>query len=1372
MIKFLKCFILLIFFLQDSYAQDLEFKHISIDNGLSQNTVNSIAQDSKGIIWVGTLGGLNKFNGYNFTVFTHNERDSTTISHNRVNVVFLDKTGKLWVGTDDGLNLYNPKNEKFKVIKDAVDKRYFVYAITQDKAGKLWVGTQQGLKYLDQQSNKLVGVQIKTTNRNQRVQSIHEDELGFLWLGLAKGFKIYNPRKHQTLDGPKQLQESLSNSFVQSIKQSKNKDFWFATENQGVFVYKKQQNKVLNYNKDKGILSNTVRDMFFKDSEHIWMATKAGLSILNLTSGQISNYGYSPNLSAENSLSHPSVKCIFEDKSGNAWLGTYAGGINLIYNSAKIFFYKGIRQGDQNPLSNKEVNSILGDDNNKFWIATDGGGLNYWNKTTGKVEVYKYKTDNVLYNFIKDVAFSGANKNELWLGTSAGVLIFDIASKTFTEFKDIQKGINVEFNHDYSFLNSPNGLWIGTNYNGLHFIKDNKIKQSYTVANGKLISSNVSCLLLDGQNLWTGYLLSGFSKIDLKTGKIDSYRFDKNDLYSLSNNSVSFLFIDSKKRLWIGTNGGGLNYFDQKNNKFYTINSQNGLGNNTIHAIEEDNNGALWVSSNKGIFKIVIKSDQFPLTTKDIETTNYTVLDGLQSNQFIRGSSFKNTAGEIFFGGINGLNSFIPDKIKYNTEIPNIIFTDFAVLNKDRSKQTDSLDHKAIDYINEVTLAYDESYFTIKYVALNYIFPERNNYAYKLEGLNKDDWHYVKNQKEVTYTGLEPGEYTFLVKASNNSAVWNNTPRKLKITVSPPWWKTNWAYLFYFLVVLALLYLFNHYSKYTERLKNRLQYETDLYHKEQELSQKKLSFFINISHEIKTPITMIMAPLQKLLAIHEGNTKTANYLELMNRSGQRLLNLIDQLLDLRKLDDNDTVLKAAKGNLVRFTKEIVVVFNGLAKAKSLELTFTAPHDKLELWFDRDTLEKILYNIISNAIKYTPVYGKIDVSVAEDSTNKQAIITVSDNGVGIAKDRLPNIFQPFKPLDVTHTNIKGTGVGLAFAKELIDLHHGSIEVDSREATNENKGFTKFSVKIPLGKGYLQDKEIDNEYLISEDISSYKSYHLKQQNTFKERKEVIQQANGNEKFTMLLVEDNPDVINFLAESFEEHFTVIKSFDGAAGLQEALNSMPDVIISDVMMPLMDGIELCSKLKSNIITSHIPVILLTARSPLIFKLEGLENGADDYVTKPFNFDLLDAKVWNLLENRQKMKTRYQKEITLQPTNTSISTFDDKFLEGVLKYIEDNIAEESLNVEDLSQHIGMSRGNLYRKLKALTSKSPVEFIRNIRLNRAAQLLKQHKMYINEVSYMVGFQNVTYFRKCFKEEFGYTPTEYAKTDDGDEEPNI
>ncbi|RNL55897.1 hybrid sensor histidine kinase/response regulator transcription factor [Pedobacter jejuensis] len=1367
--RFIQSLILLLFFVQNAHAQVLEFRHISIDNGLSQNTVNSIAQDKNGIIWVGTLGGLNKFNGYDFTVFTHNERDSKSISHNRVNVVFIDKDGNVWIGTDDGLNFYNPSDDSFNHIPDAANQRYFVYCVTQDRAGNIWLGTAQGLKRLNRKKNRVEDVDLNITNINKRVQSIYEDDKGLLWIGLAKGFKIYDVSKQKAVQGPRNLQARLSSSWIQSIKQTKNNDFWFATENDGVFSYHQKENTILSYNKSNGILSNTVRDIFIKDDQHIWMATKMGLNILNLASGKITGHSYAPKLSLENSLSHPSVKCIFRDRSGNIWLGTYSGGINLIYNFSKIFSNKGIAQGDQEPFSNKEVNAILGDGNKKFWIATDGGGLNCWNKAVDNVEVYKYDNDNVLYHFIKDVAVDLLDSNKLWIGSSAGILVFDKNSKKFKEFKDIQKGLNVEFNHDYKFLNSKYGLWVATNYNGLHLIKNNIVVKSYTLANKKLVSNNISCLLLQGNNLWAGYLLSGLSRIELTTGRISSYAFDKKDLHSLSNNSVSCLFNDSKNRLWIGTNGGGINFFDEKTKRFYPINSQNGLANNTIHAIEEDSQGALWVSTNKGIFKILLKNNKFPLADKDIEVTNYTVLDGLQSNQFISGSSFKNKNGEIFFGGINGLSSFMPEKIAYNREIPNIIFTDFKILNREKVDLNDSVNQKMVDFQKEIVLQYDESYFTIKYAALNYIFPERNSYAYKLDGLSMDNWHYVKNQREVTYTGLEPGEYTFLVKAANNSGIWNNLPRQLKITVLPPWWKTNWAYLMYTLLGLVLLYLFNHYTKYTERLKNTIRYETELYQKEQELSQKKLSFIINISHEIKTPITIIMGPLQKLLKMHEGNTKTSNYLDLMNRSGQRLLNLVDQLLDLRKLDGHAVPLKAAKGNLVRFTKEIVIVFGGLAKSKNLELTFNAKKDKLELWFDRDKLEKILYNIISNAVKYTPDYGKIEVLVREDEIGKNAAIEIIDNGVGISQDRLPDLFQPFKPMDVSNNHIKGTGVGLAFAKELIELHHGRIEVESKEASIENRGYTKFSVKIPLGATYLGADELDNEYLVSEDISNYKSIAIKQQSSFRERKKAIKMANHNERFTMLLVEDNPDVIDFLADSFEDDFDIIKGFDGSTGLKEALERMPDIIISDVMMPVMDGIELCNKLKSNIITSHIPVVLLTARSPMIFKLEGLENGADEYVTKPFNFDLLEAKVWNLLENRQKMKLRYQKEITLQPTNTTISTFDDKFLASVMKYIEDNIAEESLNVEDLSSYIGMSRGNLYRKLKVLTSKSPVEFIRYIRLKRAAQLLKQHKMYINEVSYMVGFQNVTYFRKCFKEEFGYTPTGFAKTEEETEE---
>ena len=1342
-------------------SQDIEFKHISIDDGLSQNTVNSIIQDRKGIIWAGTLGGLNKFDGYEFVVYDHDESDTTSLSHNRINVVFEDSKGNLWVGTDYGLNLFNPLTEDFRLFRNEQRNRYSVYSIKEDRNGTIWAGADQGLKSVDRKNFAVIDADLQILGYKKRVQCISIGEDGNLWVGLTSGIKLFNPLTRKVINKSGPI-DALKSDWIQSIKHSPSGDVWISTDTHGVYHYLKSENRLVNYNTSNGLKSNTVRETISGTPNTVWIATKMGLSIFDIDTKKISNYEYSPSLNPANSLSHSSLRCLMKDRSGNVWMGTYSGGINLVYNFNKIFSYKGHRIGDKNSLSNKEVNGIVSDDGKDIWIATDGGGINKWNRATGSVEVFSYSAGNSRFNFVKDLA-PHVDKNKLWVGTTAGIVTLDKRSKQFTPFKKEQENLQIEFAHDYRFLNSSYGLWVGTNYRGLFVIKDNKIARSYNHESGLLLSNNISSLLIDPENnLWIGHLYSGLNCLNLKTGKVTGYTFEKRALYSLSSNAITSLFIDSKKRLWVGTAGGGLNYFDSKTQEFHAINQKHGLPNN-IQAIQEDDAGALWLATNSGISELIIKKSDLPFKVENLSITSYTVQDGLQSNQFSKGVSYKAPSGELYFGGINGLNHFFPNKIASNKERPNIIFTGFSILNQKENEAEHAALSKPIDYLKEITLSYNETYFTIKYAALNYIYPERNTYAYKLEGLANDIWHYVGDQRTAIYTGLEPGTYNFKVKAANNSGVWG-PERLLKVTVLPPWWRTKIAYIVYFLIIIALLYWFNYYSKYTERLKNRLAYEAESNRREQELTQRKLSFFINISHEIKTPITMIMGPLQKLLAMHEENPKTSKYLTLMNRSGQRLLNLIDQLLDLRKLDADNIHLKAAEGNLIRFTREIAVVFSSLAKAKDIDIQFVSSVEELSVWYDRDKLEKILYNLISNAIKYTPAFGniKVEVNTKYSDGDDFAVISVIDNGSGISSDRIENIFKPFQHHDSLQNNVSGTGVGLAFAKELVELHHGKIEVESFPAESGKHGYTCFSVSIPMGNSYLGDAEIDESYQKPEDINSYRSYNQNQRENFKERKSAISVYNNNEKFIMLLVEDNSDVLNFLTESFNDDFNVIGCTNGQQGLSEALKVLPDIIISDVMMPEMNGIEFCSKVKSDILTSHVPVILLTARSPLIFKLEGLETGADEYITKPFNFDLLEVKVWNLLENRQKMKLRYQKEITLQPTNASISTFDDKFIEKVMKYIEENLAEELLNVEDLSQHVGMSRGNLYKKLKALTNKSPVEFIRYVRLSRAAQLLKQQKIYINEVAYMVGFQDVTYFRKCFKEEFGVTPTEFAK----------
>lgn len=1346
-------------------ADDIKFQHLTIDDGLSQNTVNTIYQDHKGLIWIGTLDGLNKYDGYNFVVYRNDGRNPKSLNDNRVNAVIEDRSQRIWVGTSSGLNLFNRDLEVFKSFPTKNNKPYSVYCIVEDKNGVIWLATDEGLKYLDPSKGKLVDLKLNDSfNDDVRVQSLYVDKSNVLWVGKFAGLLFYDISLKKLVNPYPSLQHAVKRSWIRNIKFQDDGSVWLATEANGVIHYHNEQ-KIDFYNVKNGLLTNTVRDILIVNAHEVWIGSKFGLSILNPINQTIKSYTYKREDESGTSLSQSSIRCFFEDHKKNIWLGTYYGGINLVYNFKQNFYYKGHAKDDPSKLSYKEVNCIIEDQQKNVWLATDGGGINYWDRKYNKVTVFKYAAGHSVFNTIKTMHQDLTHKDIIWLGTGGGVLKFDKIKHTFKPFI-ISNHLNPpEFIKQFVFEETRQGLWIGNNSGGLYLFKgDKKIKSYDDQSNKNLFNSdNITDLKDDdGKGLWIGNRTSGLNYLNYETGQIASYVYDKSNPNSLSSNNILCLFKDSKHRLWIGTDGGGLNYFDPQTRQFIILDRNNGLLNNVIHAITEDQSGALWISTNRGIFKITLKIKSNPLKFDALKIVNYTVEDGLQSNQFLDYSVCRGSDNELFFGGINGLTSFFPDQLSINKDQPNIIFTELFVLGRPVVATEDGILDRAIDEAKEIILPYDESSFTIKFALLNFIHPEKNKYTFKLEGFANDNWHYVNDQRQATYTNLDPGTYVLQVKGANNSGIWINKPRTLKITILPPWYQTWWAYTIYAAIILLLLYLFYSYTKYKERLKGKIIYEKYIAKQEKEMAQQKLSFFIKISHEIKTPITMIMAPLQKLLSVHENNPTWYQYLNTMNKSGQRLLNLIDQLLDIRNLDAGQTSLKAAKGNMVRFIKEIVVISSNLAKAKDIDLSFSSSDESIEVWFDRDKMEKVIYNILSNAIKYTPQYGKISVSVEGLESKKTVAISIIDNGCGISQDRIATIFMPFKHTDSMLNNVSGTGIGLAFAKELIDLHHGEIDVQSKPATNGENGFTCFKIQLPLGSGYLQQSEIDENYLPTENIENYKDYHLNRQRNFEDVKNNIKATHGSENMTMLIVEDNTEVRNFLADHFKPEFEVYTTENGKIGYEEALRIIPEIIISDVMMPEMDGVELCKLLKENINTSHIPVVLLTARSPLLFKLEGLENGADEYISKPFNLDLLEVKVWNLILNRQKMQARFQKQVLLEPTNTIISSFDDLFIERIIKYIEEHLSEETLSVEDISSHVGMTRGNLYKKLKALTSKSPVEFIRYIRLQRAAQLLKQKKIYINEVAYMVGFLDVNYFRKCFKDEFNISPTEYVK----------
>ena len=1349
-----------IFFLQINglYAQNtLIFKNINVDNGLPQNSVLSVLQDRKGYIWAGTFDGLSKFNGLDFKVYKNETNNNKSISNNKISKLFEDKKGNLWVGTFDGLNLFNPNTESFtRVTLANPAETNGVLSIAQDNKGVLWVGTDNGVFNVvpsPKSANSYSFFNARICGKN-KITSLYIDHDQNIWIGTKQAIELYSIAKKRFLPLPAILQtnKKLLSSVTRSIIQDHSGNFWIATETNGLFYYNVKDGTCVNYTQENGLLSNTIRALLENGNHEIWVGTKKGLNIINTQTNYISKFVNDP--INPNSLSQNSIRCFLKDNENNVWMGTYNGGLNSVYSQYDNFYYLGLKKGGTTGLSYNIVNAIAKDNAGDFWMGTDDGGLNHVDSALQHNHIYYNGISReLLGNSIKSIAMH-ADPNKLWIATGSGLNIFDKRNGSFKAVYIIDKPTMSGFIQSYVLLNDGAGLWIGTNFNGLYYLEKNGTVRHYHTS-----QNNIVTLFKDGNDLWIGTNDYGLDRLNISTQVISSYKAASNNPYSLTSNSILSIYKDLQNRLWVGTDGGGLNYFDEKTNQFYNITETVGIGNNTIHAILDDKQGRLWISTNKGISCIGFNKFRLPFNKDDLTIANYTVDDGLQSNQFTTGAAVKTNNGKLVFAGINGITAFNPIKIKINRVKPAIVFTDFLIFNKTLAFGTPGSPlKKPIDETHEITLNYDQTFFSIRFAALNYINPKKNQFAYKLQGFSDKEWHFVGNQQIATYTNLDPGTYFFKIKAANNDGIWNETPRVLKIIILPPWWKTYYAYAGYTIIIIFLLYLFNLYSKKTERLKNELKYESISHIKDQELAQKQLSFFVNISHEIKTPLTMIMAPLERMIEMNISNSKVQNQLMLMQRNGERLIKLINQLLDKKKLESGQMYLQASEGNIVSFVQEILLAFDGLAKLKNITLKLKSKCPDVKVWFDNDKLEKVLYNLLSNAIKFTQNWGSITVYITTPDENNKILITVEDNGCGIPPENIDKIFTQFYHYD-NQLKIEGTGLGLAFSKELMELHHGELNVESLPETLDKNGLTRFYIKLPVGNSHLKETEIadnsrDSEYILSYDQTE------KSKAKFDLRKAEILKQGKVDVISMLIVEDNQDVLDFIKTGFENDFEVHTAINGLDGWDKAKEISPDIIISDVMMPGLNGIELCSRLKSDILTSHIPVILLTARTQHIFKMEGLETGADDYVTKPFNFSMLEVRVWNLIETRQKLRERYQKEINLDPQNIEISNLDEAFLKKVLNHIELHIADSELSVEQLSQEVAMSKSLFYKKIKSLTNLSGVEFIRTVRIKRAAQILAQGQLTVNEVAYMVGFLDVNYFRKCFKEQFNYTPKEH------------
>jgi signal transduction histidine kinase/ligand-binding sensor domain-containing protein/DNA-binding response OmpR family regulator len=1322
---FFSCLILLSEFL---FAQSpVKFNHLSVEDGLSQSSVLSIEQDQSGFLWFGCSYGLNKYDGKNFKIYHHNPENKTTISSDNSIKVFKGADNKIWVLSFAGLDVYNERLDNFTRVLKKEGLRYFF----QDKNGGIWLGTSDGLIFTDNLRKpdfKLFS--LLKTNKGLIINNIYQDKENKLWIGSNKGLFCID---HNQITYVKNFKNGTEELNISAITQDNQQNLWLGTIGKGIYVWNpKSKLLIKNFTQSiadkQSLANNDVFKIIKTKTGNFWIGTQTGLSIINPNTYSVRTYKNIP--SDINSLSHNSIYDVFEDKNGSVWIATYYGGVNVVHQASTPF--KVISADDETKNFNVNVISTLyQDEKNELWVGTENSGLNHLDKNLNKINVFRQDTNNpfsIKSNHVKGIVKD--EKGRFWVATYKGGLnLFDQKSKKFTNFKtNPNDSTTIDANNIYSILiDSKKRFWVGTEQ-GLNlfnpetgqFRRSNVIEKEYKISGGFIMN-----LFEDSNhNLYvSNYLGLHILEVNAKQFKYIPYSTKAN----LSNNRINYIFEDSKKQLWIANFQGGITLFDNKKQTFKTYNTDNGLPSNDVLGILEDNNGMLWLSTSNGLSKFDVTKEVF---------NNYNQKDGLPSNEFNRTSCLKLQDGTLLFGNYKGLVSFNPDDIKVNLFAPAVQLTDLKLFNQSvKINDGNKLLKESISFTKEVVFDYDQNSFTLEFAALNYIQSDKNRYAYKLEGFDKE-WQFGTNSS-ATYANLLPGNYQFLVKAANNNGVWTSSVRTLNISVLNPPWKTWWAYLLYCSIGVTIAFLLIRYVKIRTRLKQ-----------EEEIHQLKLDFFTNISHEIRTPLTLIKGPVEELIL--EPNQNNKESLIQVKNNTDRLLRLVNELMDFRKAEAGKLDLEVQKHNLITLLDEICHSFNGLAKNKNISLNFSTSIKELDMYFDKNQLEKVFYNLLSNAFKFTPKGGEVSISVKESATD--CTVEITDNGFGISEEDQKNLFRKFFQSKLQQVEMPGSGIGLAFSKSILELHRGSITVESKQAQNGENGLSVFSVKLLKGlkhfnKHSLKESKSEENYQIVNDFDVVED-------------DFFIDVQEHADIQILVIEDNTEIREFIKNSLNKTYQIETAKDGTEGIEKAFEILPDIIISDVKMPGKDGLEVCKLIKTDDRTSHIPIILLTARTSHIHQLSGLENGADVYLTKPFSLYMLKLNIKNLLKVRSAMRDRFSQEMMLKPTNVIVNQADEKFLNRLMQIIEEHIDDSEFDVEQLITEVGMSKRVLYKKLSSLTNMTAADFVRSVRLKKAAMLLEDGSFNVSEVAFSVGFNDPKYFTKSFKKQFGKSPREY------------
>jgi signal transduction histidine kinase/DNA-binding response OmpR family regulator/ligand-binding sensor domain-containing protein len=1294
------------------------FYHDPADSGsIAPGEISSITEDSFGNIWV-VSGMLNRFDRMTerFTRFSHDPSDSSSLGGNNIVSLCESTVGgdtSLWLGLGDaGLDRlaltsrFDPKTVRFKHFVHDLSNPHslsdsFVFDVHLDHRGVLWVATRFGLNAADLASGTGVlsfshyGIDPQHADGLTDGASLSvESSDGSLWVGTYSGIYRLSPDRI----GRFQLfrhHHTFPIPWHYAIRS-------ITEDRQGRF----------------------------------WIAYLGGIATFDR---KTSEYTWYSQKSAEG-VPYIGVMTAYRDRGDHIWFGTAGYGLFQYDGRAKPFRYEPAKEfRDAIPLvlaadlrgSSSETST--GDAPRLGKPLQDALGLNTW-------------------------AFPFVDRSgSIWVGTASGLYRFDSPSsrpKIYRHRASDPGSLRTDYINAV-YQDPANRIWV-LNGSTLSMLVEETDSFIHHTIDSAVTHGRVFSLVQDpGGAFWLSWdYSSGFLRFDPRTGAKTAFSHIPSDPSSLSNNLVPTLLLDPHHPdsvLWVGTGGGGLNRLDIQKGTFTRYTDRDGLPNNFVNGILGDERGILWISTNRGLSRFD------PSAKGPAAFRNYEVTDGLQSNEFNQGCCYKSKSGEMLFWGVGGMNLFYPGEIIDNPLTPPVVLTDFRISNRSVGfGENNSPLRRPVGESEEIVISYRENIIGFEYAALDYRNPRKIQYAYKLENF-QDSWVEAGNAQTATFTNLDPGTYTFRVKGSNSDGVWNERGASIRLVVTPPPWRTWWAYTLYAIAGIGLLYIARRYEFSRMRLKNDLKLKHVETESLRELDEMKSRFFANISHEFRTPLTLILGPVEQLL---EGNReeKERDRLSLIRANASRLLRLINQLLDLSRLEARKVKLKARRANLVPFLRGIVMSFTSLAERKGIELRIQSAVDQIDLYFDRDALEKVFINLVSNAIKFTGSGGIINVDIASGA-DRFVQITVSDTGIGIPTEEIGRIFDRFHRSEkATPREFEGTGIGLALVQELVLLHRGTVSVKSVEGQGSS-----FIVRLPAGTAHLSPEEIADSASVAESVIPPIQELVEPEVASPEAGSVgsprAPESEADEMI-VLLIEDSSDVRAYIREQIDSVYSVVEAVDGVEGLEKAFAVVPDLVVSDLMMPKMDGYEVCKRLKSDERTSHIPVILLTAKAGDEDKLKGLETGADDYLVKPFNSRELVVRIRNLIDLRRTLRLRFSEMIMVKPKDIAGSSVDQLFLEKALAVVESEMGDEHFSVHKFSEELHMSHMQLHRKLKAITNQSAGQFIKNARLQRAADLLRNNSGNVSEIAYRVGFSSPAYFTKCFREQFGILPSDY------------